>query len=239
MKPKKRTEAVRRAGQVRIWLVCFLFVAALIPNSKFLIPHCEAAAGAASFVFPSLNGKYSMDGTQLEPIRQGALTIHLSSPSNLLIIRGHALELEPLPDGSYRSRVTVDFQGKGALVARFETSNGTTSSPMEDELVVPRQTLDLKGRVRFHRVPEGWEVTALELPRIARVDIRSRLAISLVTTCEQLAAFLGLDCGGLDRSLSRVEVPLPEPGTVFFLEEADLTPEEVRRLDGFLGTGIP
>jgi hypothetical protein len=219
----------------RLHLVGLVVVAALVSGSGLLVPECEAAE-AAPIVFPSLNGKYSMNGTQIEPIRRGALTIHLSSPSNVLVIRGHSLELEPLPDGTYRSRVTVEFQGKGDLVARFETPNGTTSSPMQDELVVPRQTLELEGRVRFHRVPDGWEVTALELPEMTRIDIRSRVAISLVTTCEQLAAFLGLDCAGLDQALSRVEVPLPEPGTVFFLEEADLTPEEARRLDDYLGS---
>lgn len=189
----------------------------------------------ATLSFPSLNRTYHMDGSEIEPVRQGRVTVHLSSPANTLVVKGHSVELQPLADGSYRSRVVLDLLGKGDLVARFEAGEGGASSPMRDEIVVPRQTLDLEGRVRFRRVPSGWEVTALELPREVKVDIRSRLGNSLVATCEQLAAFLGLDCTGLDRGLSRVDVPLPDPGSVFLLEEADLTDEETRLLDAYLG----
>ncbi len=234
----KKTDATRSAGWLRVGLVSFLFVAALTPNSEFLIPDSHAAA-AAPLTFPSLNGTYTMDGAAIAPVRRGGVTIHLSSPSNRLVVEENSLALEPAGDGTHRVRVTVGYLGKGELVARFETSSGT-SSPMRDEVVVPRQTLELEGRARFRRVPSGWEVTVVELPPETRVDVRSRLANSLVTTCQQLAAFLGLDCDGLDRSLNRVAVPLPEPGSVFFLEEADLTPEEARRLDARLknGSGI-
>lgn len=209
---------------------------AILLIATLLVPTVVSAAAAEPRLFEldSLNGTYSMDGSNIEPVRQGPITIHLSSPANTLVIRGHSLELDPVGDGTYRSKVAVDFLGKGSLVARFETDAGT-SSQLEDELVVPRQTLNLDGRVRFDRVPAGWEVTALELPREARIDIRSRLANSLVTLCGQLAAFLGFDCDGLDASLSQVRVNLPEPGSVFFLEAADLTPEEVDRLDSYLG----
>lgn len=210
--------------------------AALLLAVSLLVPVAGSAAvaGPREFQFDSLNGTYAMDGSEIEPVRQGPITIHLSSPANTLVIRSHSLELDPLGDGTYRSSVAVDFLGKGDLVARFETDAGT-SSRLEDELVVPRQTLRLDGRIKFRRVPAGWEVTALELPPTAEVAINSRLANSLVTLCGQLAAFLGFDCDGLDASLSLVRVDLPEPGSVFLLEEADLTPEEAQLLDAYLG----
>lgn len=214
---------------IRSRLGALLIAAALVPAVA-----AAAVAEPRLFQFDSLNGTYSMDGSDIEPVRQGPITIHLSSPANTLVIRGHSLELDPVGDGSYRSSVAVDFLGKGDLVARFETDAGT-SSQLEDELVVPRQMLRLDGRVNFRRVPAGWEVTALELPAEAQVRINSRLANGLLSLCGQLSAFLGFSCDGLDASLSLVRVNLPEPGSVFLLEEADLTPEEVRLLDSYLG----
>jgi len=195
----------------------------------------EPTAGARSFQFESLNRSYSMAGADIAPIQQGPITVYLSSPRNVLIVRKNRLVLEPVGDGTYRSWVSIDLLGSGDLIARFDTGTGA-GSPMEDRVVLPPQTIDLAGRVRFQRVPSGWEVTALSLPDETEVTIQSRVFTTLVNACEQLSAFLGLDCGGLQGSLTRVAVPLPEPGSVFLLEESDLTPADVRILDGFLGT---
>lgn len=195
----------------------------------------EPTAGARSFRFESLNRSYSMDGSDIAPVQQGPITIHLSSPRNVLIVKKNRLVLEPVGDGTYRSWVSIDLLGSGDLIARFDTGNGA-GAPMEDRVVLPPQTVDLAGRVRFHRTPSGWEVTALSLPDETQVTIQSRVVTSLVNACEQLSAFLGLECGGLQSSLTRVAVPLPKPGSVFLLEESDLTPDEVRLLDQYLGT---
>lgn len=197
-------------------------------------------AGAAEppepgfFQFESLNRAYEMDDSEMAPVRQGPVTIHLSSPRNALVLRSHSVTLRPLGDGTYRALVGVEFLGSGDLVAILATDAGT-SSRLEDLVVVPRQRLDLDGRVRFERVASGWDVTALSLPAKIGIDIQSRLAGSLVTLCDQMAVFLGLDCGGMERALSRVEVPLPEPGSVFFLPEAELTAAEVAAFDRYLG----
>ena len=193
------------------------------------------AAGGAVLEFGSLNGTYRFDDAEIEPVRQGPVTIHLSAPRSSLVLQEHRVTLDPLGDGTHRAAVSLRLLGRGDLVADLVTPAGG-SSRLEDLVVLPRQTVDVEGRVRFQRVPGGWDVTALALPEAVEVDIQSRLAGSLVTLCSQLAVFLGMDCDGLDRSLSRVEVPLPPPGTVFHLPAGDLTAEEVARLEGYLGS---
>lgn len=234
-----------RVGSRILWLCV---AAALIPNSQFLIPNSTLAAAPAErttaaatpattparFSFDSLNRTYHFDDSDLAPVRQGPVTIHLSSPRNVLILKDHSVTLVPLSDGTFRASVGVDLLGSGDLVANLVTAAGT-SSRLEDLVVVPRQTVRLDGRVRFSRVADGWDVTALSLPRQVEIDIQSRLAGSLVSLCGQMAVFLGLDCDGLDRSLSRAEVPLPEPGSVFFLPEEDLSAAEAATLDAYLG----
>lgn len=199
-------------------------------------PRADAAAvgpAATVFQFDRLNRSYQMDDSQVAPVRQGPVTIHLSSPRNTLVVRGHSLALRPLGDGLHEASVGLDFLGSGDLTADLVTAAGT-SSRLEDLVVVPRQTVQVDGQVSFARVPGGWDVTAHSLPSRVAVDIRSRLAGSLVTMCGQMALFLGLDCDGLDRSLSRVEVPLPEAGSVFHLPEEELTADEVARLEAYL-----
>lgn len=220
---------------MRLAVLCLLAAWTLPAPADAAGATATPAAAVRDFEFPSLNRTYRMDGATMAPIEQGPLTIYLTSPRNALVVQRHNLELQPLGDGTYRSRMTVDLLGSGDLVARIDTGNGG-GPPIEDTVVLPRQTIEVSGRVRFRRVPEGWEVTALSLPEETEVTIQSRVINSLVTTCEQLAAFLGLDCGGMGHSLTHVAVPLPPPGSVFFLNASDLTADEVHLLDGYLGT---
>lgn len=198
----------------------------------------DAAADAAAtvFQFDRLNRSYQMDDSEVAPVRQGPVTIHLSSPRNTLVVKGHSVSLRPLGDGLYQASVGLDFMGSGDLTADLVTDAGT-SSRLEDLVVMPRQTVRVDGQVSFLRVAGGWDVTAHSLPPEVKVDIQSRLAGSLVTVCSQMAVFLGLDCDGLDRSLSRVEVPLPAAGSVFHLPEEELTADEVARLEAYLAGG--
>lgn len=211
-----------------------LAAVAALGLAALLGPARPAAAEAAVLEFESLNGTYRFDDAEIEPVRQGPVTIHLSSPRSALVLQEHRLTLRPLGDGTHRAAVRLRLLGSGDLVADVATGAGG-GSRLEDLVVLPRQTLDVEGRVRFRRVPDGWDVTALALPESVDVDIQSRLAGSLVTLCSQLAVFLGMDCDGLDRSLSRVEVPLPPPGTVFHLPAGDLTADEASRLEAYLG----
>lgn len=243
-----RSTGVRRPGRRRAWgllllpavvLGSALGVSLLTPGRVCAAAPAERVVAGASlapavFEFPSLNRAYRMDDSAVAPVRQGPVTIFLSSPRNSFVLKAHSVTLLPLGDGTYRASVGVDFLGSGDLVADLVTQAGT-SSRLEDLVVMPRQQVRLDGRVRFARVAEGWDVTALSLPRQVEIGIQSRLVGNLVTLCGQMAVFLGLDCDGLDRSLSRVEVPLPEPGSVFFLPAGELTPAEAAAFDAFLG----
>lgn len=236
MKPTQRTSSLPRSSARRGLLAVLAAGLVLTAGAVLLGPASAASPSAtpARFTFDSLNRAYQLEDSDVAPVRQGPVTIHMSSPRNSLVLKGHSVTLTPHGDGTYRASVGIDLLGSGDLVADLVTSAGT-SSRLEDVVIVPRQEVRLDGRVRFARVPGGWDVTALSLPREVKLDIQSRLAGNLVTLCGQMAVFLGLDCDGLDRSLSRVDVPLPEPGSVFFLPEEDLSPAEVAALDAYLG----
>ena len=197
----------------------------------------EVAAQSAGerrvFAFDRLNRGYEMDGSQIAPVQQGPMTIHLQSPRNALVLKDHSVALTPLGDGTFDTSIVLDFLGSGDLIADLVTDAGTTSR-FDDLVIVPRQAVRLDGRVRFRRVPDGWDVTALSLPKKVEIGIQSRLVGNLVTMCGSMGVFLGLDCDSLDQSLSRVDVPLPEAGSVFFLPEEELTADEVRALEAFL-----
>ena len=230
-KPAKKTlrTALRAAG---------LAALLALPLAFGLVSAPDAGAQATErrvFAFDRLNRSYAMDDSQMRPVQQGPVTIHLSSPRNALVLRQHSVGLTPLGDGTHEASIVLDFLGSGDLVADVVTEAGT-SSRLDDLVIVPRQTIRLDGRVRFARVPGGWDVTALRLPKQVEIDIQSRLAGSLVTMCGQMGLFLGLDCDGLDRSLSRVEVPMPEAGSVFFLPEEELSASEVHTLEAYLGS---
>ena len=202
----------------------------------------EVAAQSAGerrvFAFDRLNRGYEMDGSQIAPVQQGPMTIHLQSPRNSLVLKDHSVALTPLGDGTYDTSIVLDFLGSGDLIADLVTDAGTTQR-FDDLVIVPRQAVRVNGRVRFARVPNGWDVTALRLPKQVEIGIQSRLVGNLVTMCGTMGVFLGLDCDSLDRSLSRVDVPLPEAGSVFFLPEEELTEREVQALEGFLQSPVP
>jgi hypothetical protein len=236
MNDRDRTTNTPRTT-ARRGLLATLAAGLLLAAGAALLGPASAASpevAPARFSFDSLNRAYHLEDSDVAPVRQGPVTIHMSSPRNSLILKDHSVTLTPQADGTYQASVGIDLLGSGDLVADLVTDAGT-SSRLEDVVIVPRQQVRLDGRVRFARVPDGWDVTALSLPREVELDIQSRLAGNLVTLCGQMAVFLGLDCDGLDRSLSRVGVPLPEAGSVFFLPEEDLSPAEVAALDAYLG----
>ena len=172
-----------------------LALAAVLVAASGLLAHAPAPAEAATadsptrFEFERLNRTFRMEDSEMDPVEQGPITIHLAVPASALILKSHSLVLEPLGDGSHRAEVGIDFLGSGDLVADFVAPAGATSR-LEDRVVAPRQTIALAGRVSFARVPGGWDVTAHELPPKVTVAIQSQVANGLISLCEQMALLL-------------------------------------------------
>lgn len=195
-----------------------------------------AAATPGSFQFPKLNKQYSMGDPEIAPIQQGPITIRMSSPKNLVIVHGHQIQLTPRGDGTFDASISADFAGMGEVQADFETAAGT-SSRLADEIQLPRQTVQVAARLRFARAAGGYDITALTLPKAVAVEVRSRLMTNLVGLCNAVRLIAPVDCEALDRGLTRVEVPMPPAGSVFYLANDDLTAAERDALEAFVGLG--
>lgn len=192
------------------------------------------ALSADEFSFPALNKSYKDLVSDFLPVRQGPVTLTLSSPSQTLTVRGNRAVVTPRADGTFDGRVELDVMGKGFLAGDIDW-NGT-GTRLQDELILVPQTLVLEGRARIERGTGGYTITALSLPREVKVRITSKLSVELVNWCDRasLIPFSGLDCRGLENSLSEVTVPLPGAGESYFLSDAEIEPAERRKLDALL-----
>jgi hypothetical protein len=193
-----------------------------------------SALAADEFSFPALNKSYKDLVSDFVPVRQGPVTLTLSSPSQTLTIRGNRAVVTPRADGTFDGRVELDIMGKGFLAGDIDW-NGT-GTRLQDELILVPQTVVLEGRARIARATGGYNITALSLPADVKVRITSKLSVELVNWCDRasLLPFSGLDCRSLENSLSEVTVPLPAAGEGYFLSDAEIGPAERQRLDALL-----
>jgi hypothetical protein len=183
--------------------------------------------------FRRLDRTYQSIVEQLAPIEIGPAHVSLRSPDHSLRILRHLARLTPDGTGGHRVALEVTFEGQGRVEA--DVVMGAVASQLADDLVIPEQTLALEGRVSIARDPEGYRVTALELPETATVQIQSRLAGRLVGLCRPMALVLvSLDCAALELALSSVAVPMPEPGAEYLLPAAEVEPDERALFDAYL-----
>lgn len=179
-----------------------------------------------------LNRSYSELAPDILPVIEGPLTVRLSSPRNQIVVRRHLLRLEPGAGGSHSADLSIEFQGKGRLVADVEA--GPVATRLQDEVLVPPQVAQLQGRVRIRRVQGGYGITPEQLPERLGVRIQSGIGRQIVNVCDGASVVLDLDCPRLEQSLSRAVIPLPAVGEEYLLEDAELTPAERSQLDGYL-----
>ena len=189
-----------------------------------------------------VNGEWTdLDGG-LRPIEQGPMTLVIRVPEHALTIHANRLRLAWVE----REAGTVDvefearLEGWGRLEIELQTATGTT--PFEDRVVAKTQWVRAGAVVRLGRLPSSYrlEVVVAHRPAVG-ILIESELAARLVGTCRSLAAFPmfgAVDCDALSASLQRVEVPMPEPGTIYFLTDTLFSAEERAALDRFV-TPIP
>ncbi len=191
------------------------------------------AANPGRFEFSQVNRSYSDLATDIAPVHLSGMTVQLESPSHELTIHANELKLVPREDGSYLAELSLRFSGRGELLADIRMAG--VPSRLEDELVVPEQTRVLYLRVRFARGAQGYLVTTETMPKSLSVSIESRIGSNLLAVCRQVGLLLGLNCGGLSRAFSEVDLPLPEAGETYLVEYSQLGEEGSRQLDGYLG----
>lgn len=233
--------AGRRRGAAAPAVLAGLAVAAGLTGLVLAGGRAAAAAPAArrggpvELSFAAFNGRFSEPGAALGVVEQGPLTLRLVSPDNALDVLEHRVRLEPLGDGSHRAELTAAVRGRGRLVADLSVSGGAPGR-LVDEVTLPAQSVAVEGRVRLAPGAEGYRVVPLELPEAVHLEVESALAGRLVALCGGFTLLVpgGADCRGLGRALSRVAVPLPEPGEELLLPYAALGPAERDRLDRYL-----
>lgn len=191
------------------------------------------AASPGRFEFAEINRSYTDLATDIAPIEVSGITVQLESPAHELVIHSNQLKLVPQADGSYLAELALRFSGRGELLADIRM--GRIPSHLEDELVVPEQTQVLHLQVRFARGAQGYLVTALTMPKSMHVRIQSRIGGNLVAVCNQLGLLLGLNCSGLSRAFTEIDVPLPEAGETYLVEFSQVGEEGRRQLDAYLG----
>lgn len=192
------------------------------------------AGRAEELSFPLLNRTYADLVSDFAPIRQGPMTLTLSSPNQKLTVRRHGLRLTRRADASFDAVVEVELMGKGWLVGDIDFSGASTR--LQDELILLPQTVTLEGRAKIERAADGYRIEALALPAQVALRISSKLGNSVVSWCDSvsLLPFTRLDCRGLERSLGTVNVPLPAAGESYLLPDRELRAEDRAALDALL-----
>ena len=169
---------------------------------------------------------------ELAPIQEGPLSIQLSSPSHRLTLHRNRLVLTPSADGDPDAWVGAEFEGAGDLVADLE--GGTLATQLQDQVVVPRQTVRLRGKVRVARDAESYRLRVLEAPPSVPVQIRSGLISRCVAVCRGLGLLAVVDCGRLERALSTVQVPIRSDQAILRLPYDQLSATDRAYLDRFV-----
>ena len=214
-------------GQTVGWALAVTLMASIQVTAK-------AGSAPEPFQFSLINGTYSNPNPDIAPVKRGLVTIQLRSPANEVQLLGHRLTLQPLPGGLHAASLQLEMEGEGQLEADLTVSG--VSTELEDDVVLPRQTIVLDGQIRLERAGSGYRITAVELPPELKLRIQSRLAGSLVETCKRFTLLipLGFGCTELERSLAEATVPLPEEGETFLLSDSLLTQGDRRKLDAYL-----
>ena len=202
-----------------------LTILSLLPSSAVL---------AEDFSFGALNRNYTNLVSVLDPIEVGPATVVVRSPEHVLHLVSHSAQLAPAAAGGIDALLTVEIQGSGQIDADISMTGLNTT--VHDALVVPRQTIEVRGRLSVATDEQAYVIRALELQPTIQIRIQSELATRLFKICRPMGLVLvALDCRELERSLTDLEVPLPTD-RAFYLEFAELSADERARLDRFLDT---
>ncbi len=211
------------------------FLRAAVAFGLAVLPaYGPVAAGddpASGIEIAFVNGVYEDLDSNLRPIRQGSITIRVSSPEHRLTVHGNRLSLAPNGDGTLGAVMTVEFEGNGHLIADVEGIGR-----FEDLVEAPRQRARAAGSVRLSRAGGNYIFTVEAADPSVRLEIESGVARQVVGACRTLALlpFVRLPCGGLEKSLQAVDVPMPGPGEQFQVPADLLSNQEKIFLDRYV-----
>lgn len=187
---------------------------------------------AEEFSFAALNRNYRDLVQELEPFQVGPASVLVRSPQHLLRLVSHSASLSPASAGGLDALLRVEFQGAGQIEADIEMTGLNTT--VRDALVVPRQIVEVRGRLSVAQTEGGFLVRAIELQPSIQVQIESELAARLFRICRPMGLVLvSLDCRELERALTQLDVPLPQDES-FFLADEEISAEERAALLRFL-----
>lgn len=181
-----------------------------------------------------MNGVYENLDAGLVPFEQGPVTLFIRSPEHQLRVLSNRLVLDRRADGALDAAFEASVEGWGQLIVEIRAAGGTTT--FEDRVEVPRQWLKTQGEVSLEQTAGGWNVTFLDYVHdVVGVQIRSKLTSQVVDACRTMVSlgFLVLNCDGVQASLMRIEVPLPERGSQFLIPRELLRDEEAQVLNRF------
>lgn len=210
----------------RLWMI--LFAASALASS--VASAAAAAPPTERLEIHSLNGVYNDLGSELRPVQRGTLELRVGSPEHRLTVHGNTLTLaDEDGDGVVDMELEIDFEGEGLLTIELVA----TGTRFEDRVAAPRQTVRMAGRARLARVDGGFDLTVVEAPASVGLRIESGLADKLVGVCKSFAALFAADCDGFAKALAVANVPMPQPGESFFLDDTRLTQQERKALERF------
>lgn len=191
-------------------------------------------AAAEEIEIAIMNGVYENLDAGLVPFQQGPVTMTVRSPEHQLRVHANRLAVERRADGTLDAAFDADVEGWGQLIVDVQAVGGTTT--FEDRVEVPRQWLRTRGEVGLEKAEGGWFVTFHDYVHdVVGVQIRSEVSAQVVDACRTMVSlgFAVIDCDGVQASLTRVEVPLPERGSRFLIRRELLREEEAELFDRF------
>lgn len=173
------------------------------------------------------NGTYRDLASNLAPVRQGGLDIHISSPRHRLTIHSNRVELTPTGRGTFDLVYEAEFDGDGDLIADVVAPGGS-STQFTDKVSASRQQARATGEVALAAHERGFLITVVKPGPPAQVVIESGLVRQVEGLCGVFALLplMKIDCEALGDAMGRIRVPLPEPGEEFVLPAEYLTEEE-------------
>lgn len=214
-----------------VWIV--ILVLGLLAVGSDRSGAVPAAREGKVFVFDRFNRSYEDLKPEIPPIRQGLLTIRLSSPRHRIVLERHRLQIRPDGGGDHDASVQAEFEGSGDLIADLDL--GGLTGRLEDQVEVPPQRKSIRSKVRLEPSEQGYRLTVIDAPEPIVLEVRTGLADRLIQWCQLMSWVPAsvLDCTGLNLKLTTITFPLPA-GESFFIRSADLTAREREEIDAYL-----